>query len=111
MHTLTRLGRIAVTAGAALVLATGLTTSAQAASGSFGYKSTGGDMFTLNDPQNGECFLLIQGGAQVAENDTDTRATFYAEPGDCESAVVATLPPGMAKNFDGGTIPRSVQFG
>ncbi|MBB5119534.1 hypothetical protein [Streptomyces eurocidicus] len=110
MHTLTRLGRFAVTAGAALVLATGLTTSAQAASGTFSYTSTNGEEYVFDNPQNGECRLLVE-GARVADNGTGAKATFYTEPGDCESAVVATLPPGMAKSFEGGAIPRSVQFG
>ncbi|MCD9142889.1 hypothetical protein [Streptomyces albireticuli] len=110
MYALTRLGRVAVAAGAALVLVTGLSTSAQAATGPFDYVSvTHGDL-TLDDPDNDVCFLL-PGGALRATNGTNTRATLYAEPGDCESQVVGTLQPGMARNFEGGTLPRAVQFG
>ncbi|GGY01218.1 hypothetical protein [Streptomyces hiroshimensis] len=110
MYTLTRLGRVATTVGAALVLATGLSTSAQAATGQFDYASANGEDLTFDNPRNGECFLLV-GGALRADNDTDTRATFYEEPGDCESRVVGTLQPHMARSFQGGTIPHSVKFG
>ncbi len=110
MYTLTRLGRVVVTVGAALVLATGLSTSAQAATGHLAYRSTNGEELTLDNPHNGECFLLVS-GARRADNNSDTRATFYEEPGDCESPVVGTLQPRTARSFEGGTIPRSVKFG
>ncbi|ARZ68391.1 hypothetical protein SMD11_2742 [Streptomyces albireticuli] len=111
MHALTRLGRAVVTAGAALVLTTGLATSAQATTGHFSYASGSGEALGFDDPDDGECYLLVS-GALRAENGTHAKATFYAEPGDCESAVVGSpLPPGMARSFQGGTIPRSVQFG
>lgn len=110
MYVLTRLGRIAGTVGAAFVMATGLATGAQAATGPLGYISADGDEYTLENPADGECFLLV-GGARSVDNGTNARATFYEEPGDCGSRILGTLQPGMAWNFEGGTLPRAVQFG
>ncbi|MFI6006720.1 hypothetical protein ACIA98_41355 [Streptomyces sp. NPDC051366] len=109
-YTCTRLSRVAVTVGAALVLVTGLSASAQAATGQFDYASANGEELTIDAPDNGECYLLVA-GALRADNDTDTRATIYEGPGDRDSPVVGTLQPSMARSFEGGTIPRSVKFG
>ncbi|MFF0561476.1 hypothetical protein [Streptomyces sp. NPDC004266] len=92
------------------MLATGLATGAQAATGPLDYVSADGDEYTLEDPADGECFLLV-GGARTANNGTNARATFYEEPGDCESQTLGTLQPGMARSFEGGTLPRAVRFG
>ncbi|MEU9214174.1 hypothetical protein AB0D27_41355 [Streptomyces sp. NPDC048415] len=108
MYALNRVGRLAVTAGAALVLFTGMTTTAQAATGPFSYTSVDGRVFDSENPENGECFLLVGGAAQV-RNGTDSRATVYEEPGDCESRVIDTVPSHTTRNYS--DTPHSVRFG
>ncbi|MCA6091120.1 hypothetical protein LE181_02905 [Streptomyces sp. SCA3-4] len=99
--------RPAVAVGAALALFTGMSTSAQAATGDFTYINVNGDDFTLHAPENGECFLLVS-GARSANNRTNTRATVFAEQG-CEGSRLV-MQPGTSVNF-GAAVPHSVMFG
>ncbi|MEH6372752.1 hypothetical protein V7793_00080 [Streptomyces sp. KLMMK] len=96
-----------MTIGAALALFTGLSTSAQAASGDFTYVNVNGDSFVLHNPQNGECFLLIS-GAKSAANRTNAKATVFAEHG-CEGSRL-TMQPNTSMTFAGAD-PHSVMFG
>ncbi|MFI0977904.1 hypothetical protein ACH4SP_13000 [Streptomyces sp. NPDC021093] len=107
MRALARLGRVTLTAAATLALVTGLSTGAQAATGDFTYTNVHGDDFVNDNPENGECFLLI-GGAVHAVNSTDTRATVYLDRG-CEEGP-SELAPGTARDF-GDPLPHSVMFG
>ncbi|MEU9717916.1 hypothetical protein [Streptomyces sp. NPDC047976] len=96
-----------MTIGAAFVLLTGLSGSAQAAAGDFTYVNVNGDDFTLHDPRNGECFLLVS-GASSAVNRTNTKATVFVDHG-CEESS-ETMQPNTSVTFS-GTNPHSVMFG
>ncbi|MFH9073617.1 hypothetical protein [Streptomyces alboflavus] len=100
--------RAALALGAALALFTALPTStAYAANGTFFYHSPESGDLEMEDPDNGECYLLLQ-GADSASNQTDTKATLHFDQG-CEEPA-GTLLPGQSKSF-GAPIPHSVQFG
>ncbi|WP_190139400.1 hypothetical protein [Streptomyces longispororuber] len=102
-----RMGRAALAAGAALVLFAALPGSAHAATGTFFYHSTQSGDLEITDPDNGECYLLLQGADRV-DNHTDTVARVYYDQGCEESADL--LVPGDGRDFR--TDPaRSVQFG
>ncbi|MEU1818813.1 hypothetical protein ABZ543_27030 [Streptomyces roseifaciens] len=107
MQSLRNVVRTAVTLGAALALFTGLSTSAQAATGDFTYVNANEDDLTLHNPKNGECFLLVS-GARRAANRTNTKATVFAEHG-CEGSRL-TMQPNTSMTF-GGADPHSVMFG
>lgn len=107
MRLLDHFGRITLTVGIALALGVTCVTSAQAATGTLTYVSVTGDDFTLSDPENGECYLLLHGATWV-DNGTDTHAQLYSDRG-CEEPM-ASLPPGTAGGFD-PTVPHSVRFG
>ncbi|MBZ4323394.1 hypothetical protein [Streptomyces huiliensis] len=99
--------RAAVAVGAAAALFCGMSTSAQAATGDFTYVNVNEDDFTLHNPANGECFLLLS-GAKSATNRTNATATLFEEQG-CEGSRL-TMPPGTSANF-GGNARHSVMFG
>ncbi|MGW9213375.1 hypothetical protein ACWGR4_41295 [Embleya sp. NPDC055664] len=108
MYSLKRLGRMAATTGAALVLCTAMSTSgAYAATGTFTYVSPDSGALTIENPANGECRLLLQGAVQ-AENGTDAGARLFADRG-CEEPL-SVLAPGESADF-GEPIPHSVMFG
>ncbi|MFZ3474190.1 hypothetical protein ACODT3_05170 [Streptomyces sp. 4.24] len=107
-HVVKNAVRTAVTLGAALTLLTGLSAGAHAAGGEFRYVNVNEDDFTLENPVNGECFLLLS-GARTAENATDARASLFAER-DCEGPSMLVMRPGQSARF-GAAVPRSVRFG
>ncbi|WP_328302181.1 hypothetical protein OG389_32130 [Streptomyces sp. NBC_00435] len=100
--------RTTVTVGAALTLCMGLSTSAHAAAGEFRYVNVNEDDFTLENPVNGECFLLVS-GARSARNATNARASLFAER-DCEGPSALVLRPGTLARF-AAAVPHSVRFG
>ncbi|GGR70997.1 hypothetical protein GCM10010252_06570 [Streptomyces aureoverticillatus] len=107
--TATRLGRAALAAGAALALFAALpTSSAHAANGTFFYRSPEAGDLQMDNPANGECRLLVQGGATRVSNQTDTRVTLYFDHG-CEEPW-HSLQSGQSAEF-AGTLPHSVMFG
>ncbi|MGW4380085.1 hypothetical protein [Kitasatospora sp. NPDC004531] len=99
--------RVASVAGAALVLATGSSTVAYAATGDFTYTDIDGVDHTLVDPPSGEC---ISFGLPVtgADNETDSSATVY-ENTDCSGAPLDTLPPKTGMSW-GSVLPNAVRF-
>ncbi|MFI0740476.1 hypothetical protein ACH4PU_20650 [Streptomyces sp. NPDC021100] len=99
--------RAAIALGTAAALFCGLSTGAQAATGDFTYVNVNGDDFTLHDPANGECFLLVS-GARSAANHTNATATLFAEQS-CEGSGL-TMPPNTSASF-GGAAPHGVRFG
>ncbi|WP_131739113.1 hypothetical protein [Actinomadura roseirufa] len=106
--TLTRLGRTALAAGAVSVLLTGMATAGtRPASGTFSYVSPESGDLEINNPQTGECYLLLQGAAS-AVNGTDTTATIFNDR-DCEEGQ-GTMRPGESRTF-GEPLPHSVKFG
>lgn len=108
MHVPQRVRRTALTVSAALILCTGLSTSARAATGELFYRSTDGEEFTITDPDNGECFLLV-GGADRVSNMTDTRATLYTDHG-CEENPTS-LASHASRDFFPPLVPHSIRFG
>ncbi|WEO93363.2 hypothetical protein A6P39_004600 [Streptomyces sp. FXJ1.172] len=99
--------RAALAAGAALTLSLGLPATAQATTGNFTYANVNGEEFTLQSPNDGECYLL-HSAAHTVINYTDKRATVFPEPGCVGTAI--TLPSGSAVN-GASFVARSVRFG
>ncbi|QDQ15777.1 hypothetical protein [Streptomyces spectabilis] len=103
-----RAGRAALAAAAALAVFTALPAStAHAANGTFFYHSPRSGDLEIEDPDNGECYLLLQ-GADGVENRTDTEATVYDDRG-CEEAV-DILEAGEERGYF-EPLPHSVSFG
>ncbi|MBB5121844.1 hypothetical protein AF335_09305 [Streptomyces eurocidicus] len=104
----TRLGRLALTAGAALALFTALPMSSAYAdaSGTFFYSSSVGD-FKITNPPLHEC-RPVHGGATSASNQTNATATLYFDSS-CGSSW-GSLQPGQFTSFS-GDLPDSVIFG
>ncbi|MFF7725742.1 hypothetical protein [Streptomyces sp. NPDC008001] len=103
----TRLGRLALTAGAALALFTALPmSSAYATAGTFFYHSSVGD-FQITEPPLGVCQPLHD-GATNASNQTNATATLYFD-GNCGNSW-GSLQPGQFTDFF-GDLPHSVRFG
>ncbi|MEV4926606.1 hypothetical protein [Streptomyces roseoverticillatus] len=104
---LSRAGRAALALGAALALATGLSTSAHGAAGSFTYRSTGGTVGNFVDPSNNTCFFF-EFPASRAENNTNTRAKVY-NSAFCGGGVVRDVPAHGTVDVGGDSL-NSVQF-
>ncbi|MEW2529170.1 hypothetical protein [Streptomyces sp. NPDC047071] len=100
--------RAALAAAAALAVFTALPAStAHAATGTFFYHSSQSGDLEIEDPDNGECYLLLQGATSV-QNDTDADARVYYDQG-CEE-LADTLAPGVGRTFT-DPLARSVTFG
>ncbi|QCX73731.1 hypothetical protein C9F11_42540 [Streptomyces sp. YIM 121038] len=109
MHRWKRLARMTVVAASAAVLVTGLSTSAQAASGTFAYnRADTGFRMVMENPPDDEC-IVMPGGAGVVDNFTDTVATLYRD----EACTIPqdTLPPNTGGAYGGATTVHSVFFG
>lgn len=78
------------------------------AAGTFFYHSPDSGDLEIEDPDNGECRLLLQ-GATSADNRTDARAAFFLDQL-CEEPAGITLNPGETRSFT-SPIPHSVMFG
>ncbi|MCI3935390.1 hypothetical protein [Streptomyces sp. AN091965] len=103
-----RIGRAALAAATALAVFTALPAgTAHAATGTFFYHSSQSGDLEIDDPDNGECYLLLQ-GADSVNNGTDTIATVYFDQG-CEERA-DTLAPGQERGYF-EPLPHSVQFG
>ncbi|WP_274563569.1 hypothetical protein [Streptomyces spiramyceticus] len=108
MHMWKRLARMTVVAGSAAALVTGLSTSAQAASGTFAYnRADTGFRFSVTNPPDNLC-IPLEGGAGVADNFTDTRAILF-RTSECTVAQ-DTLFPNEGGVYGGATVPHSVMF-
>ncbi|MEU7579860.1 hypothetical protein AB0B50_19915 [Streptomyces sp. NPDC041068] len=109
MHRWKRLARTTVVAASAAVLVTGLSTSAQAASGTFAYnRADTGFREVMENPADDEC-IVMPGGGGVVDNFTDTVATLYRDE-EC-TLPQDTLPPNSGGVYGGATVPHSVFFG
>ncbi|GLX37465.1 hypothetical protein [Streptomyces lavendulae] len=104
-HALSRLVRIGLTVGAAAVLATGLATSAQAATGSIRYFDVNQNEFRIVNPPDNVC-LALQVRADLIVDETDKRMTIYLGTA-CQTRVT-TIGPGEARSHIGG--PQSVRI-
>ncbi|MEV0445656.1 hypothetical protein AB0I84_43640 [Streptomyces spectabilis] len=103
-----RVSRAALAAAAALAVFTALPTStAHAANGTFFYHSPESGELEIEDPDNGECYLLLQGATSV-RNRTDAVARVYYDHG-CEE-LADTLVPGDGRTFT-DPLAHSVSFG
>ncbi|WP_369141815.1 hypothetical protein [Streptomyces sp. R44] len=103
-----RVGRATLAAAAALAVFTALPAStAHAATGTFFYHSSQSGDLEIEDPDNGECYLLLQGATSV-HNRTDAVARVYYDQG-CEK-LADTLVPGDGRTFT-DPLARSVTFG
>ncbi|GAA2582024.1 hypothetical protein [Actinomadura fulvescens] len=80
---------------------------ARAATGTFFYTSPDSGPLEIEDPDNGECRLLLQ-GATDARNSTDTAATLYVDH-TCEEPMNVVMGPGQSRTFTAP--PHSVTFG
>ncbi|MGW2952833.1 hypothetical protein [Streptomyces eurythermus] len=101
-------GRVALAAAVALAVFSALPAStAHAATGTFFYHSSQSGDLEINEPDNGECYVLLQGATSVS-NRTDAVARVYYDQG-CEE-VADTLVPGDGRTFI-DPFARSVTFG
>ncbi|MFE5138471.1 hypothetical protein ACFRDV_12465 [Streptomyces fagopyri] len=105
MLTLARLARLGLAVGAAAVLAAGLSTSAQAATGALRYFSVSGQEFRITNPSDNVC-INLQVRPDLIANQTDRTMSVYSGA-DC-TAFVLNLEPGRSVAHIGG--PRSVRF-
>lgn len=102
-------GRVALAVGGSLVLAMGLTTNSQAATGTFSYQraDTGG-FTTLDNPPDHFCFVL-SGEAISVHNGTNSTAVLY-EDAECDpNQFLDAAQPGQTLSF-GVRLPLSVRF-
>ncbi|MBP2402757.1 hypothetical protein SNS2_1335 [Streptomyces netropsis] len=104
MLALAHLGRLGLAVGMAAVLATGLATSAQAATGRIQYFDVNGQEFLITDPPDNVC-LTLQARASTIDNETNKSVNVYL--GTACNTFVTTLEPGRAVAHVGG--PQSVR--
>ncbi|MFF5126618.1 hypothetical protein ACFY41_06695 [Streptomyces syringium] len=104
MLTLARLGRLGMAVGMAAVLATGLATSAQAATGTIQYFDVNGQEFRITNPPDNVCLTLRVRAAQI-DNETNKSVDVYL--GTACNTFVTNLPPGRGVSSVGG--PQSVR--
>ncbi|MEU8034264.1 hypothetical protein AB0C13_37730 [Streptomyces sp. NPDC049099] len=96
-------------AGCAVMLALGMTTNAQAASGTLTYvRADTGDTSTIDNPP--DQFCLFVNDALSAHNDTNSTATFYADSFCDPNQFLGVAQPGQGVSF-GSVHPMSVRFG
>ncbi|MBB5117593.1 hypothetical protein AF335_03520 [Streptomyces eurocidicus] len=109
MHAaLARTGRAALALGTALVLATGLSTSAQAMTGTFTYRSNDGSVDSFQDKPNGTCFFFLFAASKISNN-TNTKATVY-QSATCGSGPTVVVPSRGSTDVGADTL-NSVKFG
>ncbi|MBT2208030.1 MULTISPECIES: hypothetical protein [Actinomadura] len=103
-----RLRRTTAIIAAALTLPLGaFPADAHAATGTFFYHSPESGDLEINNPDDGECRLLLQ-GADRARNATNATATLFSDRG-CEDTH-STLRPGQSRTFTPPNLPHSVIF-
>ncbi|WP_331773131.1 hypothetical protein OG948_57960 (plasmid) [Embleya sp. NBC_00888] len=104
MLALTHLVRTGLAVGTAVVLATGLTTNAQAATGNFRYFNTNGQEFRVANPPDNVC-ITLQVRATSMSNETNKTVSVYL--GTSCATFVTNLAPGRGLSYVGG--PQSVR--
>ena len=105
MFALARLGRLGLAAGAAAVLAAGLATSAQAATGALRYFSITGQEFRVDNPPDNVCINLRVRPDLIANQTNKTMRVYFGAG--CTSFTL-DLEPGRSAAHIGG--PQSVRF-
>ncbi|MEU7561938.1 hypothetical protein [Streptomyces eurythermus] len=96
MSRIARTVRLALTAGTAAVLAIGLTSNAQAATGNIRYISSSGQAFQIDNPPDGAC-LNLRARARILSNNTDHSLAYYYNA-NCAN-FTGVLPPGGAVSY------------
>ncbi|MGW1600147.1 hypothetical protein [Streptomyces eurythermus] len=96
MFRIAHAARLALTAGTAVVLAVGLSSSAQAATGNIRYISSSGQAFQIDNPPDGVC-LDLRARARILGNNTDHSLAYYFNA-DCAN-FTGVLPPGGAVSY------------
>ncbi|MFI7099667.1 hypothetical protein ACIBK8_09940 [Streptomyces sp. NPDC050161] len=104
MFALARLGRLGLAVGMAAVLATGLATNAQAATGNIRYFSTAGQEFRITNPPDNVCLTLQVRAGSVTNETNKTVSVFLGT--NC-ATFVTNLAPGRTVARVGG--PQSVR--
>ncbi|MFJ1647221.1 hypothetical protein [Streptomyces sp. NPDC088258] len=99
-----RIALCAAVVGTAAALALGTTTSAYAASGTFAYTQTNGQLALLENPVTGKCYNVT--GIKNTLNKTDAYALLYAERS-CAGTHAVELDPG-AQHYEAEF--KSVKF-
>ncbi|KAA0941956.1 hypothetical protein [Streptomyces apricus] len=101
----TRKGSAFLAAATAVLLTTGLSLDAQAATGVVRYFSLGGQEFRITDPPDNTC-LTLQVPAELIANQTNRTMSTYSDT-ICANLIVS-LEPGRSAAHIGG--PRSVRL-
>ncbi|MFF9670735.1 hypothetical protein ACF1GS_03405 [Streptomyces eurythermus] len=96
MFRIARTARLALAAGIAAVLAVGLTSSAQAATGNIRYFSGSGQRFQIDNPPDGVC-LTLRVRAQLLANNTNRTLSYYYNA-NCTN-LINILAPGRAVSY------------
>lgn len=111
MQPFVRAGRLAMALGASLLLTVSIPTSAQAANGTFGYRSLDGNYYIGQNLHSGECMPLVDGATRI-DNDTDEPAFLFHSGDFYCSAQFADVPPHSSKIFGPGpdAYPYWVEF-
>ncbi|MFK0118466.1 hypothetical protein [Streptomyces sp. NPDC090994] len=97
MLRIARLGRLGLAVGTAAALAVGLTSSAQAATGTIRYFSASGQAFQIVNPPDNVC-LNLQVRAQLLANNTNKTVSYFFDA-NCAN-FTGNLPPGHAVAFN-----------
>lgn len=96
MNRLARLARLGLTVGTAVVLAVGLTSSAEAATGNIRYFSASGQEARIDNPPDNVCINLRFRAQLLANNTNKTVSYFFGA--NC-SNFTSDLAPGRAVSY------------
>ncbi|GGS02741.1 MULTISPECIES: hypothetical protein [Streptomyces] len=96
MNRLARLARLGLTVGTAVVLAIGLTSSAEAATGRIRYFTAGGQEFQIDNPPDNVC-INLRARAQILVNETNKTVSYYFAA-NCVN-FTSNLAPGRAVSY------------
>ncbi|CAL9584754.1 hypothetical protein [Streptomyces sp. enrichment culture] len=97
MFRIARTARLALAAGAAAVLAVGLTSSAEAATGNIRYFSASGQEARIDNPPDNVC-LNLRFRAQLLANNTNKTVSYFFNA-DCTN-FTGNLAPGRAVAYN-----------
>ncbi|WP_318203788.1 hypothetical protein [Streptomyces sp. SCL15-4] len=96
MIRIARLARLVLSAGAAAVLAVGLTSSAEAATGRIRYISAAGQEFQIDNPPDNVC-LNLRVRARILVNETNKTVSYFFNA-NCAN-FTGNLDPGRAVSY------------
>ncbi|MGW2955823.1 hypothetical protein [Streptomyces eurythermus] len=96
MNRLGRLARLGLTLGTAAVLAIGLTSSAEAATGQIRYFSSAGQEFRIDNPPDNVC-INLQVRARILVNETNKTVSYFFGA-NCAN-FTNNLAPGRAVSY------------